>query len=148
MHKISTIVFTILCLNSAIFSQVNTEAVKVNTALMDYIEGFYEGDSAKIIRSISPSVLKYGYWKAENTIAYVGEPISYQEMIDYAIKVGKKAEKAKVGTLEKVEVFEVQDQTASGKVTAWWGTDYLLLAKINDRWIITHVLWQSYPNDN
>ncbi len=43
-------------------------------------------------------------------------------------------------------VFDVQDQTASAKLTASWGTDYLLLAKVGDRWMITHVLWQSPPS--
>jgi hypothetical protein len=34
-------------------------------------------------------------------------------------------------------LFDVQDQTASAKLTAWWGTDYLLLAKDHGRWIIS-----------
>ena len=29
----------------------------------------------------------------------------------------------------------------SAKLTAWWGTDYVLLAKYDGRWMITHVLW-------
>ena len=44
-----------------------------------------------------------------------------------------------------IAIYDVQDQTASAKLTAWWGTDYLLLAKENGRWMITHVLWQSPP---
>jgi hypothetical protein len=46
---------------------------------------------------------------------------------------------------KKIEVFDVQDQTASAKLTAWWGTDYILLARQNNKWMITHVLWQSAP---
>ena len=42
-------------------------------------------------------------------------------------------------------LLDVLDQTAAAKVTAWWGTDYVLLAKQNGKWMITHVLWQSYP---
>ena len=30
-------------------------------------------------------------------------------------------------------------------LTAWWGTDYLLPAGENGRWMITHVLRQSPP---
>lgn len=40
---------------------------------------------------------------------------------------------------------EQQNQTASAKLTAWWGTDYLLLAKYDGRWMIRQVLWQSPP---
>ncbi|MBC7790917.1 MAG: nuclear transport factor 2 family protein, partial [Anaerolineae bacterium] len=39
--------------------------------------------------------------------------------------------------------FDVLDQTASAKLTAWWGTDYLLLGKYDGKWMISHVLWQS-----
>ncbi len=46
---------------------------------------------------------------------------------------------------KNVEVLDYQDQTAAAKVTAWWGTDYVLLGKYNGRWMITHVLWQSPP---
>lgn len=42
-------------------------------------------------------------------------------------------------------MYDVQDQTASAKLTAWWGTDYLLLAKEKGRWMIIAVLWQSPP---
>lgn len=42
-------------------------------------------------------------------------------------------------------LFDVQDQTASAKLTAWWGTDYLLLAREQGRWVILQVLWQSPP---
>ena len=35
--------------------------------------------------------------------------------------------------------------TAAAKVTAYWGTDYLLLGNFDGRWMITSVLWQSPP---
>ena len=37
------------------------------------------------------------------------------------------------------------DQTASVKVVAWWGIDYLLMGKYDGKWMISHVLWQSPP---
>ena len=46
---------------------------------------------------------------------------------------------------KQVEIFEVLDQTANVKVTAWWGVDYLLMGKFDGKWMITHVLWQSPP---
>ena len=49
---------------------------------------------------------------------------------------------------KKVEIFDILDQTASAKLTAWWGTDYLLLAKYDGRWMIPMVLWQSPPKDD
>jgi hypothetical protein len=116
----------------------------VKRALLDYIEGFYEGDSVKIIRSIDPAVVKYGYWR-DSTGQYSGEPMSYQEMIDYAKRVKASNRPQPAGRVKEVQIFEVSDQTATGKVTAWWGSDYILLAKENNRWMIRMVLWQGPP---
>jgi hypothetical protein len=44
-----------------------------------------------------------------------------------------------------VKVFDVADQTASAKVTAMWGIDYLQLAKYEGRWKIINILWQAHP---
>ena len=37
------------------------------------------------------------------------------------------------------------DQTAVAKVYAWWGTDYLTMARYEGEWKIVQVLWQSPP---
>jgi hypothetical protein len=44
-----------------------------------------------------------------------------------------------------IQILDVLDQTAAAKLTASWGIDYLLLAKYDGRWMITHVLWQTPP---
>lgn len=115
----------------------------VRSALMDYIEAFYDGDSSKITRSVSPKVAKYGFWKRSVEAPYQGMPMSYQQMIDYVLKIKTSAQVRTLGDDEKIEIFEVKDKTASGKVTAWWGSDYILLHKENDKWIIDMILWQS-----
>jgi hypothetical protein len=126
------------------YSQADKE--KVSNAVLDYVDGFYYGDTAKIIRSISPTVVKYGYYRKRDSTTYSGEPMSYREMLDYAIAVKKRNNPASADKqVKKIEVLDYQDQTAAAKLTAWWGTDYILLSKINGSWMITHVLWQSPP---
>lgn len=136
--------FLILML-AAVHCSAQDEKQLVENAVMDYVDAFYLGDSAKILRSISPSVVKYGYYRKKDSAAYNGEPMSFREMLDYAASVSKRNNPNAASLKKKVEVLDYQDQTASAKLTAWWGTDYILLAKLNDRWMITHVLWQSPP---
>jgi hypothetical protein len=71
--------------------------------------------------------------------------MSFKEMIKYAVNVKAKNRPAPKTAPKDVKVFDVLDQTASAKLTAWWGTDYLLLAKYNGKWMIVQVLWQSVP---
>ena len=130
-------------------SSFSQEQQAITLAATDYIDAFYFGDTLKLKRSISPTVIKYGYYRAKNKTSYEGEPMTYQEMINYTLSVKKKNNAAVAEKyLKEVQVLDVQSKTACAKVKAWWGTDYLLLVKMNDHWIITHVLWQSYPNDN
>ena len=123
--------------------KASDDSISIQRAMIDYIEGFYDGDSSKIIRAVSPTVVKYGYWKESNASGYMGEAMSYKEMVQYAVNESKNITKAKWGSREKVEIYDVQEQTASGKITAWWGTDFILLEKVKDRWMIRMVLWQG-----
>jgi hypothetical protein len=136
----------LLLIACPIWSLAQPAKDEVTNAVKDYVEAFYYGDTSKIHRSISVNVVKYGYYIPKAKTIYEGEPMSFKEMIDYAADVKKRGASPNVDKFpRRIEIFDVQDQTASAKLTAWWGTDYLLLAKINDRWMITHVLWQSPP---
>ena len=37
------------------------------------------------------------------------------------------------------------DQTASAKIVAMWGIDYMHLAKYDGRWQIINIVWQAHP---
>lgn len=115
----------------------------VRRAVLDYVEGFYEGDTTKLMRSLRPELTKFGFWKGERDTAYAGEPMSFDQAIAYARRVRAANRPPRTDAPKTVELFDVQDQTASAKLTAWWGTDYLLLAKYSGRWMILHVLWQG-----
>jgi|SRR5688572_17573385 len=129
----------------AIHSYSQDEKQNITNAVMDYVDAFYFGDTTKILRSISPTVVKYGYYRKKDATVYEGEPMSYREMLDYAASV-KKRNNPNAGKLEKkIEILDYQDQTAAAKLHAWWGTDYILLAKLDGKWMITQVLWQSAP---
>lgn len=121
------------------------ERAAVERAALDYLEGFYEGDAAKLRRGISPDVVKYGYFVPRDAATYTGEPMSFQEMLDYAERVKSTGRTAPADAPKEVEILDLLDQTAAVKVTAFWGSDYLQLAKVDGRWKILHVLWQSPP---
>jgi hypothetical protein len=118
----------------------------VRRAVLDYVEGFYEGDSTKLVRSVAPFVRKIGYHRAGPDSAYRGSGMSFPDgFMSYARGVREGRNRTPANAVKDVVLYDVQDQTASAKLTAWWGTDYLLLARDNGRWMITHVLWQSPP---
>jgi hypothetical protein len=69
--------------------------------------------------------------------------MTWPEFFSYARGVKQNNRQAPATAPKRVEIFEVQDQTAAAKVTAFWGTDYLLLGKYNGKWMISSVMWQG-----
>src|SRR5215211_7269205 len=66
----------------------------VRRAVLDYVEGFYEGDSAKLARSIRPEVYKFGFWKARDSTRYAGEQMTWPEFFSYARGIREKNRQA------------------------------------------------------
>ena len=125
-------------------AQPTSDREAVRRAVLDYVEGFYEGDTTKLMRSVWPQVLKYGYARNASAGTYRGMqmlfPAGFRSYVE-GVKTGRN--QTPPNAPKTITIFDVQDQTASAKLTAFWGTDYLLLAKENGRWVITHVLWQT-----
>jgi hypothetical protein len=126
-------------------AQAPADREAVRAAVLDYVEGFYEGDTVRLVRSVWTEVRKYGYWRSKPDAPYAGEAMPFGDFLSYAARIRSGASKTPAGAPKDIVVFDVQDQTASAKLTAWWGTDYLLLAKEKGRWMIIQVLWQSPP---
>lgn len=126
--------------------QAQDAKTKIERACMDYLEGFYEGDTTKLIRSLKPSLYKFGYWKNKKTGNYDADgQMTYRQALDFAKRVLEKKNFAKPGSPKKVEVLDIMNTIASAKVTAWWGVDYILLAKQGEEWMIEQVLWEGPP---
>ena len=117
----------------------------IRRAVLDYVEGFYEGDTAKIIRAFRPDVYKYGFDYVEKENKYEGELMKYDEIIAYARRFRERGRKTPPTAAKVVDLLDVQDQIASVKLTAWWGIDYVLLAKYDGRWMISSIMWQGNP---
>ncbi|MFN2567211.1 MAG: nuclear transport factor 2 family protein [Gemmatimonadaceae bacterium] len=126
-------------------AQTAADSAGVRAAVLDYVEGLYEGDSTRLVRSVRPDVYKYGFWRHRDSTSYHGSQMTWPAFHAYANRVKARGSGAPPNAPKVIELFDVQDQTASAKLTAWWGIDYLLLAKYDGRWMITHVLWQSPP---
>ncbi|HET8712100.1 MAG TPA: nuclear transport factor 2 family protein [Gemmatimonadales bacterium] len=126
-------------------AQQQAERDAVRRAALDYLEGFYEGDSAKIVRSVRPDVRKAGYYKARDAATYTAEEMPFADFLSYVRNFRSNNRTTPATAPREVTVGEVNDQTATAKVVAWWGIDYLQLAKYDGKWMIVNVIWQSPP---
>ena len=115
----------------------------VERAALDYLEGFYEGSTEKIRRSVHPDAHKFGFAMRDG--AYQRIPMSFDEMLAFATRVKETGNHPPEDAPKRVELLDVLDQTAVAKVHAWWGSDYLTMARYDGAWKIVQVLWQSPP---
>ena len=124
-------------------SPAATDRAAVQQAALDYVEGLYLADATRIERSVHPQLQKRGFWR-DNATAPWGpqETMTFEQLVN--LSKTWNAKKTRDTTIKKVEVYDVADQTASAKVTAMWGIDYLHLAKYDGRWKIINILWQAH----
>ena len=118
---------------------------QIEKACLNYLEGFYEGDTTKLIAALKPSLYKFGYWKNKDGNYDPDGQMTYRQALDYAKGVLAKKNFPKADAPKKVEVLDVMNTIASAKVSAWWGVDYILLAKQGGKWMIEQVLWEGQP---
>ena len=130
------------------FAQSDDDVAGVQSAVEDYVLGFYKGESDRIRRSIREDVTKYGFFVPRNESQYKGNAMSFEQMIAYCDRVKENNRQTPDDAPREIEILDILDQTAVAKLTATWGIDYLQLAKYEGKWMIVHVLWQSHPDDS
>lgn len=139
-----TLTLLLMLFVSITYAQNAQDKEGVARACQDYLDGFYKGDTTKIINSIKPSLNKLGYWKNKETGAYESDGyMTFDQAKNYSKHVFETKRFPKEGAPQKVEVLDIMNTIASAKVTAWWGTDYILLSKNNGKWMIEQVLWEG-----
>jgi hypothetical protein len=126
-------------------AQTDADREAVRQAALDYVEGVYNVDPSRIERSVHPKLAKLGFRRPPDEDAYSpGSTTTFERLVEIAKTYNKEGKLSKDAPKE-VTVFDVLDQTASVKLVAEWGVDYMHLAKFDGKWMIVNVLFQSPP---
>ena len=148
MRKLILLIAAVVLLPVAAAAQAaDAEREAVRAAVLDYVEGIYEVNPARIERSVHPDLAKRGFFVKRGETAYSSDVMTYQQLVELAGSYNKSGRVPKDAPKEIV-VFDISDQTASAKLTAVWGIDYIHLAKYDGKWKFVNVLWQTPPKRN
>lgn len=147
MKKIAILFISITAFCFSINAQTDEDRNAVRQAALDYVEGVYEVAPSKIERSVHPDLVKRGFFAEKGEAKYSPNAMTFTQLVELSKKYNKAGKLPKTAPKEVV-VFDVSDQTASVKVTAIWGIDYMHLAKYDGKWKIINILWQSPPKKN
>lgn len=123
-------------------AQTAADSAGVREAALDYLNSIYNADTALVYRSVRPELAKRGYYIPRNATAYASEPMTFAELVETA-RTWNAAKKDTSTWPKEVRILDIMNQTASAKVTARWGVDYMHLAKYDGKWMIVNILWQT-----
>jgi len=138
--------FLLIAIPVAAQQEANADREAVRQAVLDYVEGIYNVEPQRIERSVSPNLAKMGFYRPPAETAYrPARAMAYQQLVEIARNYNKEG-KLRKDAPKTIEIYEVLDQTATVKLTAEWGIDFMHLAKMDGKWMIVNVLWQSHPN--
>ncbi|MDX2039930.1 MAG: nuclear transport factor 2 family protein [Acidobacteriota bacterium] len=128
--------------------QANNDKEAVRLAVLDYVEGVYNVQPERIERSVHPKLTKLGFYRPPADAAYRPASVMTFDQLVQLAKTWNKEGKLRKDAPKEITVYEAQDQTATAKLVAEWGTDYFHLAKFDGKWMIVNVLWQSPQKKN
>ena len=121
-------------------AQTAADSSAIVATALDYIDGFYTSDAARMERALHPELAK----------RIVGDPagpesrlqnMSAQQLIDTtagggAARIPDDAKK------EDVSILDIYNNMASVRIDAGLWIDYLHIARWNGEWKIVNVLWE------
>ena len=136
----------LLVLPVAVRAQTAADSAAVRAAVLDYVDAIYRSDTTRVVRSVRPSLAKLGLSRSAQDGRWRESPMSYAQLLDVARTWNREGRVNPATAPREVRLLDLLDRTASAKLVASWGVDYLHLAKGADgRWMIVNVLWQSPP---
>ena len=114
----------------------------VHQAALNYVTGVYESKPELIEQSVHPQLTKHGFMRQQDGTYKQGQ-MTYTQLLDVA-RTWNKDRKRDI-SIKEVQVLDVLDQTATAKIRAAWGIDYMQLAKFDGTWKIINIVWQTHP---
>ena len=115
----------------------------IKATALDYIEGWYEGNSERMERAVHPDLAKRIINTDQRGRSVLGHQSAMTLVQNTRRGVGKETPPG--DRRADVRILDVFGNTASVRVDAATWIDYLHLAKWNGRWVIINVLWENRP---
>ena len=128
---------------STVQAQSAADSHGIRQAALDYIEGYYEGDGARMERALHPELAKRIVRTNEQGRSQLGQMSAMSLVLGTRAGGGKDTPVA--DRRKDVTIFDIYQNAASAKIYASGWVDYLHLAKWNGRWVIINVLWELHP---
>jgi hypothetical protein len=113
------------------------ETSAIRRTALDYIEGWYDGDAARMESSLHPQL-------AKRLVEHTPDGDRLDEMSAMRLVQMTRHEPRETRRTD-VTILNRFENAASVRVDAHAWIDYIHMAKWNGRWVIVNVLWELRP---
>ncbi len=132
--------FTSCILLIVLFSKAQTQQDSIKQTALNYIEGWYEGNAARMEKSLHPDLAKRIAAKNADG-SYSVQSIGALELVQ-GTKKGYGTRIPKATQIKEVTILDVYGNAAVVKIIASHWIDYLQIVRLNGEWKIVNVLWE------
>ena len=136
---------TIVALSAASATAQGTRAdsAAIRQAALDYIQGWYAGDGARMERALHPELAKR-IVRSDTSGNYRLDQQSAMTLVLNTRNGGGNTTPA-ADRHDDVRILDIYRNVASVRIDASYWIDYLQLARWRGRWVIVNVLWELKP---
>jgi hypothetical protein len=141
------IIFVLLAVTlpaGAATRQAADESAAIRATALDYVEGWYTGDAARMERALHPELAKrIVNTNPQNGRSSLGQQSAMTLVLNTRNGGGKDTPPEQMQ--KDVVILDVYQNAASVRATMSGWIDYMHMAKWNGRWVIVNVLWELKP---
>jgi Putative lumazine-binding len=125
-------------------AQTAADTTGIRATALDYIEGWYAGDGARMERSLHPELAKRNVTSDPASGRSRLIQMSALTLIN-GTRSGGGSQIPAAQRKNDVKILDIYHGAASVRVTAASWVDYMHMSKVNGRWVIMNVLWENDP---
>lgn len=145
MSRLMTLILLALTLVSGTArAQSGADSAAIRATALDYIEGWYTADAARMERAVHPELAKRIVNRnPQNRRNTLGQQSAMTLVQNTRNEGGKDTPPEQMR--KDVRILDMFENTASVRIDASTWVDYLHVARWNGRWVIVNVLWENRP---
>ncbi len=146
MTQLFTLCFFVV--SAQLFAQSAADSAAIRETTLNYVEGWYEGNPARMEKAVHPKLVKriVGWSKIKGDNSNVLQEMTAVQLID-GTRRGNSSKTPKEQQIKKIVILDLYNNSASVKAEMSGWIDYLHLARWNGEWKIINVLWEMKPQE-
>lgn len=143
MRKLLPVLALLLASPAALRAQTAADSAAVRRAALDYIEGWYGGDAARMQRAVHPDLAKRIVRRDREGESWLSSTTA--DGLVHSTRLGDGKDVPPERQQKDVRILTMDGDMASVRLVSTKLVDYMHLARWNGGWRIVNVLWDFRP---